>query len=372
MKVLKYLLLLILLLIFGLTVFIATQKGTYSITRTKLISASPTTVFNYVNDLHNWENFYALKMENKSLRMSFPGPTIGRGGAMFWRDQDDTGYIKTTASNPTKSIVQTCEYEGNDAKLHWTFIDSVGQTKATLRIDGEMNFKFKVYATFTGGAEKILAGLAERSLDNLESSLDKEMNVFKAEITGIVTGPSGFYLGQRIRSKSSNVALNLRIMVPKLVRFFTKNNIPITGKPFVIYHSTDVVDQIVDMTVCMPMVNEIFIKSPSDVVSGKLEPFTAVKTMVTGDYSHLENGWQNSREYLKKNNIAPSAALPKIERYVRGADETRRPSEWITELFMPVQIAVPDTEAVSAPVIKTTSVVPKRATTPISVPINEP
>ena len=55
MKILKYIFLLILLAFFALTVFVATQKGDFNVTRSIIIKSPKSTVFNYVNDYRNWE-----------------------------------------------------------------------------------------------------------------------------------------------------------------------------------------------------------------------------------------------------------------------------------------------------------------------------
>ena len=53
MKILKYLFLLLLLSLVALTVFVATQKGIFSVERSKVINSPKATVYNYVNDFRN-------------------------------------------------------------------------------------------------------------------------------------------------------------------------------------------------------------------------------------------------------------------------------------------------------------------------------
>ncbi|MBC8644967.1 hypothetical protein H9W95_15775 [Flavobacterium lindanitolerans] len=62
MKILKYILLLILLAVIGLTVYIATQPGEYESEQSRIIKAQKSVVFSYVNDYKNWEDFGSGKM----------------------------------------------------------------------------------------------------------------------------------------------------------------------------------------------------------------------------------------------------------------------------------------------------------------------
>ena len=47
------------------------------------------------------------------------------------------------------------------------------------------------------------------------------------------------YLKQTITTTIANVPRNLRVLIPRMVNFFKKNNLKMYGKPFVIYHNYD-------------------------------------------------------------------------------------------------------------------------------------
>jgi hypothetical protein len=54
MRILKYILLLILLALVGITVYVATQKGDFEVSKSSVIKTPRTTVFDYINDFKNW------------------------------------------------------------------------------------------------------------------------------------------------------------------------------------------------------------------------------------------------------------------------------------------------------------------------------
>jgi hypothetical protein len=59
MRILKYIFLLLLLALVGTTVYVATQKGDFKVTKSSIIKTPRSTVFNYVNDYKNFHAFYS-------------------------------------------------------------------------------------------------------------------------------------------------------------------------------------------------------------------------------------------------------------------------------------------------------------------------
>ena len=337
MKILKYIFLLLLLAFFALSVFVATQKGDFEVERSKVIKSPKVNVFNYVNDFRNWENFGSWKSDDPNMQFIYPQNTIGKGGSYSWKGINGDGRVVNTSIIENTSITQKMTTEGSVSDVYWTFKDTVGGTKVTWKSKGEMRFKFKIYAAFNGGANKIIGEMYERSLANLDKSLIYEINTFNIKVDGIVKKTGSYYLGQRIRSKTSNVPKNVRILLPKLLYFFSKNKIPMNGKPFVIYHTFDLAKGIAELSVCIPVNKEIFISPGSDIVSGQLQSFDALKTTLTGDYSHLKEAWDKSFEYMTKNNISQNETGSYVELYTVNMEKEKHPSKWITSIYIPIK-----------------------------------
>ena len=337
MKILKYIFLLILLAFFALSVFIATQKGDFEVERSKIIKSPKSTVFNYVNDYRNWENFGSWKIDDPKMQFIYPANTIGKGGSYSWNGTDGSGKIKTVALIDNQSIAQKMDYSGSLSEVNWTFKDTIGGTKVTWRSKGTMNFGFKIYTIFQGGADKVIGSMYERSLANLDKSLDFEMHTYNIKVNGLVKKLGTMYLQQRITSKIVNAPKNIRIMLPKLIHFFRKNKLQIYGKPFVIYHTYDKAKGLTDMSVCVPVAHEIFTSPGSDVTFDKFGSFSAVKTTLTGDYSHTKEAYDKTFDYISKNNLVENPG-PYIEMYSVYTEHEKHPSKWITEIYIPAAV----------------------------------
>jgi effector-binding domain-containing protein len=144
-----------------------------------------------------------------------------------------------------------------------------------------------------------------------------------------------------------------------MLQFFAKNKLVMTGKPFVIYHTYDVASGITKLSVCVPIKEEIFTSDVSDITSGLLYPFSSVKTTLTGDYSHSKEAWDKTIDYIKKNNLSQNTDVPRVEIYTKNMVQVANPSQWITEIYIPIKA----TFAVSSTPIK--------STTPTVIPVTE-
>lgn len=349
MRILKYIFLLLLLAFIALSVFVATQKGEFDVQRSMVIQSPRNTVFNYVNDLRNWENFGAWKTDDASLQFNYPQHTVGKGASYSWSGREGTGKITTISVVENAAIHQKMTQDATVSEVYWTFKDTTGGTKVTWRSKGRMGFGFKVYSAFNGGVDKIIGTLYERSLANLNKSIDYELNTFNVKLDGLVNKTDAFYLSRRITSKISNVPKNIRILLPQLIYFFKKNKMTMYGKPFVIYHTYDRAKGITHMSVCIPVEKEIFLSPDSDLTAGKLKGFKAVKTTLTGDYSHLPKAWDKAFAYMDENKIARSDTGGYLEMYQVNLEHEMHPSKWVTFVYIPVKTALPP---VSKPLVR--------------------
>nr|WP_314895621.1 SRPBCC family protein [uncultured Flavobacterium sp.] len=357
MRILKYLFLLLLLSLVALSIFIATQKGDFTVERSKVINSPKHAVFTFVNDFKNWEDFGSWAVEDPEIKITYPQNTIGKGASYSWEGKSGSGEIKTIFVKENDSISQKMNSDGTMSDVFWSFKDTVGGTKVTWRTKGKMSFLFKIYSAFNGGVEKIIGGLYEKSLANLDKTLDYETNTYSVKVDGLVKKPETFYLHQTFTSKIANVAKNFKIVAPKIITFCKKNNIIIIGKPFILYHTYDVVNGLAKISICVPIKDQIFTSEGSDLYSGKLEAFEAVKTTLTGDYSHRDKALDKTTQYLNANRLAPDATISHLEIYLISKNEVKNPSKWVTEIYYPIKSKVEAVKIYKPAVIKTDEVI---------------
>ncbi|HEX9981036.1 MAG TPA: SRPBCC family protein [Flavobacterium sp.] len=334
MRILKYILLLLLLIAIGITVYVATQKGDFDITRSRIIKTPRNAVFNYINDYQNWESWAAWG--DSGTDFEYPQVTAGQGASFIWDGGLSEGSARTLFVKENDSIAQELVWNGYPGIASWKFTDTVGGTKVTWRIKGKMGFMPKIYAALEGGAEAVMGTIYENSLARLDKVLDREINTYKITVDGVVTKPGGAYLYQSITSTIENMPKNMRIMMTKLRHFFSKNKIASGGKPFVLYDTFDTAKGITKFSVCIPVKDTIHTAPGSDISSASLTSFRAVKTTLKGDHSHLKEAWDKSFTYIKTNNLNESENGSYLEIYQTGKGDVKSHAQWVTEIYIPV------------------------------------
>ncbi|NBL64210.1 transcriptional regulator [Flavobacterium sp. NST-5] len=334
MRILKYLLLLILLLVIGAVVFVATQKNEFEVKQSAVIHVKKNVVFSYVNDLRNWEEFGVWKDDDRSMQFIFGDTTIGKGAKYSWKSSANDGETITVFEKENDSIAQKSIISGEKVQTYFTFKDTVGGTKVTWYSKGKLTFKAKVLALLDGGAEKMIGSVYQRSLKKLDKIITHEINTYNIKVNGVVQKTGGWYFQQKITCKIDETQKNISLITAKMMLFFKENQIKLTGSPFVIYHEVNRTENTNTISVCLPMPDEIYTAPGSDYFSGNLAPYQAVKTTLYGDYSHLAEAKMETINHIRKNNLQQNLAFPIIEVYKKSASEIKSPSKWETEIFV--------------------------------------
>ena len=271
MRILKYLFLLFLLSLFALTIFVATQKGDFTVEKSKIINSPRALVFNYVNDTKNWEEWNSWAVEDAGIKVTHSTNTIGKGSSYSWEGKDGNGNIQTISIKENDSIIQKMNYNGNDSDVFIGFKDTIGGTKVTWKTTGKMSFSYKILTSFNGDIKGVIGMMFEKSLVNLDKKLNYEINTYLTKVDGLINVPESFYLAQTFTSEISKVEKNSGIVFPKIINYCKKNNIVLSGKPFIIYHTYDTINKLTKLSICIPIRDSIFIAPGSTILSNKIE-----------------------------------------------------------------------------------------------------
>jgi hypothetical protein len=337
MRIIKYLFLLLLLSLVALTIFIATQKGDFTVESSKTINSPKATVFNYVNDYKNWGKFSSWITADTNIKLSYSPISIGKGSSLSWDGANDSGAIQTLYTKGNDSIVQKMDFNETSSDVTWHFKDTLGGTKVTWKSKGKMDFLLKVNSFLNGGTQNSLAKVFDKCLANLNKTLDFETNTFDVKVNGVVKKLETFYLRQSFTSKISDITRNANVIFPKILAFCKQNNIALNGKPFVLYHTYDTIRNLTKVSFCIPIKEEIFTSTGSDILSGKLIPFEAVKTTLTGNYIYNKKALDKYLKYFATNKIIADSTFSHMEIFTIGKNETKSPSKWVTEIYYPIK-----------------------------------
>jgi effector-binding domain-containing protein/uncharacterized protein YndB with AHSA1/START domain len=339
MKTIKYFLLLFLILIIGFSIYIAVQPNSFEVTRTKTINAPQSVVYKNVIDFKNWDAWNSWKEENPETLTTLAEQTTGIGGFYSWQNDDGIGTMKTIATEPMTSITQDMQFEDNPkSKVTWNFKpNDDGTTEVTWTIVGEdLPFDFKVYSILKGHMETQIGPHFERGLSLLDSVLQAEMKVFSINVEGITLQSGGYYLYKTTSCKLSDFEQNMKRMRSEVGAYAITHNVTMAGPPFISYLKWDEENDATIFSACVPTNSKIS-SDESDILTGKLDSFRAVKTILKGDYKNLKKAWEASMEYIADNNLEMVEGGSMLETYLIDPLAEQNPANWVTEIYVAIK-----------------------------------
>ena len=336
MKILKYIFFLLILALIGVVVFISTQKSTFTSSKSIYIKLPREMIFSYINDYRNWEQWESWKEDDASMKFTYLEKTIGKGASYSWSGADSNGKSTTTSTTENENIAMNVNLNGNVFNSILELKDTLSGTKVTWKSDGKVSFFTKISASLSGGIKTYFDNIFERSLNNLNAVLTREINNFKINVNGIVTIPARYFVKSTITCKPEDLQTNVNVGLSKIKFFFKNNNVKMNGKPFVIkeFESKDSIT----VGIYGPLKEEIFISEGSDLASGHMEGFSALKATLIGDYSHIEAARIKLKEDFNAKQLNQSATILPMDVYFTTIDENKSPSKWVTFLQIPIYV----------------------------------
>lgn len=339
MKTFKYLFFLLLIITIGFCTYIAVQPNNFEVTRIQTINAPAAVVYNNVIDFKNWQSWSSWSESNSYLKISLSEQTKGINGASFWENEDGVGTLTTTEANAYDSIKQHLEMtDFPSSDVTWSFqTNEDGSTKVTSSFSANnLSFGFKINAVLYGTMEKKLGPHFERSLQKLDSIVVTDMKKYHIDINGFTQHSGGYYIYNTASCKIDNLKENINKMMPIIKNYAAENNIAIDGFPFVNYHKFDEENNAVMFSCCLPTTSRV-ITTENDILTGKLDPFTTLKTTLTGNHSYLFETWEMAMEYIKSSNNETDENGPMLETFVTDESNSPNPADWKTEIYIAIK-----------------------------------
>ena len=85
MKIFKYLLFLILILLIGGAIYFGTKDGSFAVTETKIMNAPAELVYDQVKDFKNWKNWGPWMQVDPDIKLEYAEKTAGEGASYSWK-----------------------------------------------------------------------------------------------------------------------------------------------------------------------------------------------------------------------------------------------------------------------------------------------
>lgn len=358
MRIAKYIFLLILLLSIAFIVFIATLPNEFDYKSEKIISSPKNTVYQYVTDYKNWKNWYPNVTSKTKTVLS--ENTSGEGAFISW---DDTK-INTTHVFKNDSIYQMQQDGSSSYTMYWKFLNEDKKTKVIWGIKGKLTFKEKFTSFLKGGNEFIYTSKIEQALENINDILVNEIGNYTILINGVVTNHASYYIQQKDSCNIDEFAFRNNKALKNVAAFVKQNDIVINGSAFIRFESWNLDAEPIYFAACMPIEDEILTTPLSDITGHYQEEYTALKLTLKGSYAHRKEAWSKALTFIEENEEYILDKENKIiEIHKKDLSEIANPSDFITEILIPVKAKNSKPKVVMKPVAAPKPIVVKKADT---------
>jgi effector-binding domain-containing protein len=344
MKIVKYLFFLLLLVIIGGSVYVATIDGKFQAEESRVIDAPDELLFATINEYRTWEKWGPWMDESDDFVMEYPEKTSGEGASYSWKSETQgDGKMETVKVSPFTSIDQNITLVTpmgeSKSNVYWKFEKIEGKkTKVTWGMKGEQSFMAKAYwATQDSTVSQMLRPMYQRGLEKLDVFVNEKMKQYSIHVDGITEHGGGFYMYSATASSIAVIPEKMKEMIPAVDTYMKQNNLPQTGMPFTLYNEYNEEQGTAIFSTAIPTRDKVVTPKESAVLCDFLPRQKVVKTTLKGDYNNLKEAWGAGYKYISENNLELNTESVPFEVYRVESTLQPNPAEWVTEIYIPIK-----------------------------------
>lgn len=159
-------------LVVGLAVYVATRPAEFRVVRTATVSAPAPAVFALVNDFHNWAAWSPWAKLDPAMKQSYEGAAAGTGAVYTWAGNREVGEgrMTMTESRPPDLIRIKLEFLKPFAATNtaeFAFRAEGDRTTVTWSMDGRKNFVTKAMGLVMS-MDRMVGGQFEKGLAEMK------------------------------------------------------------------------------------------------------------------------------------------------------------------------------------------------------------
>lgn len=342
MKLFKYILFLILSFFIGIAIYFGTQEGEFSVEKSMSIQAPTELVFQKINEFSHWPQWVFTQEE---VKLFYGDTTSGPGAFLSWKGKEYfPGEIKTLEVIPQKTINQRFGFHRTSVdkghQLQWNLTPNHNDTATEVhwKATGTLSLFEKMSNAFKKSSmEEQVNAVFAISLNQLDSLLTQEMNIYSVVIEGLTQHGGGFYLYKNAAVPMTSLREEIVRIQTEILDFMADNSIVPNGNHFVLYHHRDTQTDRAVISVGIPISDRIITEEGSSVIVGHLPLTTCLKASLKGNYiKHSEEVWRVVNDRMETNNWKLSSGMPVIEKFVVTPQNEKNPALWLSEMYFPL------------------------------------
>lgn len=327
MRILKYIIIWIVLLISTLSVFVVTQPDLIGVAMEKKIVMDRKLSFQYINCLKYWPHPSINVPVNKEDTTLFHFDFI-------LQDQQYLGVVQKRASKPNKEIKFSTLINNVESLITINFLEKENKTVISWKLESNLNYLQKLTKMFGFfDPEKTAQNFLKFYSDELIQKMLSDFNFKSYETEGIVNLASFYAITRDTIGKKSDLEQNKIKLISSIQKTLDTISVKTIGKPILSYH----------LNKEGYLQTQVQIKiEPNEITSHYPDLFkyfeeeNVLKLVFFGDVRKRTD----LEKIIKKEIIAQDLIVNNLFKIMSidrvNQEETKMPFEWITEFYIPV------------------------------------
>jgi uncharacterized protein YndB with AHSA1/START domain len=161
-------------------IVVALQPADFRVTRSASIAAPPEILFEYVNDLHKWNEWSPWARMDPNSKITYSGLVSGPGASFTWAGgKVGEGRMTITKTQPPERVLTELEFIKPfraTNTVEFTFQPEGDRTAMTWDMSGKNNFMGKAFGLIMN-CEKMCGGQFEQGFANLKAIVETPVSV---------------------------------------------------------------------------------------------------------------------------------------------------------------------------------------------------
>ncbi|MBS2097977.1 SRPBCC family protein [Carboxylicivirga linearis] len=330
-----YALLIFILVLLGLTVWLASIDGSYYITRSIELDVSREKAFELISDFNTWTSWspWLCLEPDANVSVSKDGKAIG--AVYKWTGKMvGVGEIEHKSLKKDVSLEQEIRFLKpfkSRSDVFWMLSGKGEMCELTWGMKGKMPFLFKFMAK---NMEPWIGMDYERGLKMIKDKLELGSIASEIKIDGIENIQPDQFIATRTSCNMKDISSSMKEAFNQLNNLANDKNIQ-AEKALAIYHNFDIKNPVCEYSAGIITSSQFNLSNGFYVAT--LPAKKALKVTFKGDYKHLSNAWSAAYMYARSKKLKVSRSIDPIEFYLTDPTKETDPAKWITEVYLPLK-----------------------------------
>jgi effector-binding domain-containing protein/uncharacterized protein YndB with AHSA1/START domain len=313
--------------------------------RSLVIQSDAATLFNLVNDLHQWELWSPWHDLDPNMKITYNDIQSGKGASYTWESNSKNvgnGTMEILSSTPNQEILTQMHFgdrgnptavfkftaEGNATKVSWMFEGS----------SDEVPFYFKPMSKFFGLLmDKMIGPDFEKGLKKLDSVALHSPKIIMGKVESIIEMKTQDQnsISLEAECKVEDIGKTLGELYGKIQTKITDNKLEMAGAPCAMYPGFKPGDKQTKIVACIPTKTLCKGKCDEGMTCAVCKATKCIKVKYLGAYESNFIAYEAAQNYIKEHHL--EMAGDPWEEYENDPMIEKDPSKYITNVYWPIK-----------------------------------